>query len=78
MPLQIGDDGRGLIPIELRLQMKIDDSGRLTARIVDGELRILTPAVALENLQRLFQQPPGAPSMADELLAERRAEAACE
>ncbi len=78
VPLQIGNDGRVLIPVELRRQMKIDDSGRLTARIVDGELRILTPTVALEHLQRLFQQPPGAPSIVDEFIAERRAEAARE
>jgi len=75
VPLQIGADGRVLIPIDLRRQMKIDDSGRLTARIVDGELRLITPTIALEHLQRMFRQPPGAPSIVDELIAERRAEA---
>jgi bifunctional DNA-binding transcriptional regulator/antitoxin component of YhaV-PrlF toxin-antitoxin module len=75
VPLQIDADGRLLMPIELRRQMKIDADGRLTARIVEGELRLVTPTVALEHLQRLFRQPPGSPSMVDELIAERRAEA---
>ena len=75
VPLQIGTDGRVLIPVDLRRQMKIDDSGRLTARIVDGELRLITPTIALERLQEMFRQPPGAPSVVDELIAERRAEA---
>ncbi len=75
VPLQIGADGRVLIPVDLRRQMKIDDSGRLTARIVDGELRLITPAVALEHLQNMFRMPPGTPSVVDEFIAERRAEA---
>jgi len=75
VPLQIGNDGRVLIPVELRRQMRIDDSGRLTAHIVDGELRVMTPTVALEHLQRMFRQPEGAPSIVDEFIAERRAEA---
>ena len=75
VPLQIGNDGRVLIPVELRRQMKIDDSGRLTARIVDGELRLITPTVALEHLDRLFAPLRGGPSIVDEFIAERRAEA---
>lgn len=75
VPLHIGADGRILIPIDLRRQMKIDDSGRVTAHIVDGELRLITPTVALEHLQSMFRQPPGAPSIVDEFIAERRAEA---
>jgi len=75
VPLQIGMDGRVLIPVELRRQMKIDDSGRLTARIVDGELRLISPTVALDHLDRLFAPLRGGPSLADELIAERHAEA---
>ncbi len=78
LSLQIGADGRVLIPVELRRQMKIDNSGRLTARIVDGELRLISPSVALEQLQRLFAPLRDGPSLVDELLLERRAEAARE
>ena len=73
--LYIGADGRVLIPVELRRQMKLDDSGRITARIVDGELRMISPTVALEQLQHLFAPLRGGSSVVDELLAERRAEA---
>lgn len=76
VPLQIGADGRVLIPVDLRRQMKIDDSGRLTARIIDGELRLVTPALALERLQALVRrQDKGTGSVVDELIAERRGEA---
>ncbi len=75
LPLQIGTDGRVLIPLELRRQMKIDETGRLTASVVDGELRLISPAVALDQLDRLFAPLRGGPSLVDELLAERRAEA---
>lgn len=76
--LQIGADGRILIPAEMRRAMRIDESGRLNAELVDGELRLFSPAVALEKLQTLFAPLREAPSLVDELLAERRAEAARE
>ena len=79
VPLQIGVDGRVLIPVDLRRQMKIDDSGRLTARIVDGELRLISPSIALEQFHRYIQsQGLTGGSIVDELIAERRAEAARE
>ena len=76
LSLQIGADGRVLIPVELRRQMKIDETGRLTASVVDGELRLISPAIALSQLERLFAPLRGGASIVDELLAERRAEAA--
>lgn len=74
--LQMGADGRVLIPVELRRLMKVDDTGRLTASVVDGELRLVSPAVALSQLERLFAPLRGGASIVEELLAERRAEAA--
>jgi bifunctional DNA-binding transcriptional regulator/antitoxin component of YhaV-PrlF toxin-antitoxin module len=77
--LQIGADGRVLIPAELRRQMKIDASGRLTARIVDGELRLISPLAALDQLWSYVREnDKGSGSAVDELIAERRAEAARE
>ncbi len=79
VPLQIGNDGCVLIPVELRRQMKIDDSGRITARIVDGELRLISPSVALEQFHRYIQeQGLTGHSIVDELIADRRADAARE
>lgn len=74
--LRIADDGRVVIPAEMRRAMLVDDTGTITARVVDGELRVLTPKAALRSLQRMVREAsPGGVSMADELIAERRAEA---
>lgn len=74
--LRIGEDGRLVVPSEMRAAMLIDETGVITARVVDGELRVLTPKAALRSLQRMVQEAsPGGASMADELIAERRAEA---
>jgi bifunctional DNA-binding transcriptional regulator/antitoxin component of YhaV-PrlF toxin-antitoxin module len=76
VPLQVGKDGRLLIPAELRSQMMIGPKGKLTAWIEDGELRVISPLIALRRLQRLVRElDQGTGSPVDELLAERRAEA---
>jgi bifunctional DNA-binding transcriptional regulator/antitoxin component of YhaV-PrlF toxin-antitoxin module len=76
MRLTIGADGRVVIPAEMRRAMGIDKSGVVTAQVVEGELRMLAPRVALERaraLVRAFDKGQGSP--VDELIAERRAEA---
>ncbi|MGN6422393.1 MAG: AbrB/MazE/SpoVT family DNA-binding domain-containing protein [Asticcacaulis sp.] len=78
LQLQIGADGRVLIPSELRRQMRLEAGGVVNAELVDGELRLLSPAVALERLERLFAPLRDGPSLVDELIADRRAEAARE
>jgi len=56
--------------------MLIDDTGCLTARVVEGELRVLAPKAAVLRLQRRMREkvPPGV-SVVNELIADRRAEA---
>lgn len=76
--LQIGADGRILIPAEMRRAMKIDHNGKLNAELVEGELRLFSPQIALEKIQRYMQTHVEGGSMVDELLAERRAEEARE
>ena len=74
--LRIAEDGRLVIPAEMRRAMLVDETGMITARVVDGELRVLTPKAALRSLQRMGQKASAdGISMADELIAERRAEA---
>ncbi len=76
MHLQIGPDGRILIPVEFRRLMKLGPDGRVNAEWVDGELRLFSPAVALEKLQAFVaRHDRGQGSVVDELLAERRREA---
>jgi bifunctional DNA-binding transcriptional regulator/antitoxin component of YhaV-PrlF toxin-antitoxin module len=69
-------DGRMVIPAKMRSAMLIDEGGYLTARVVEGELRVLTPKAAVLKLQRrMREEVPEGVSVIDDLIAERRAEA---
>ena len=73
--LRIAANGRLVVPADMRAAMLIDDSGHLTARVVQGELRVLAPLAAVRKLQRMTQDAvPAGVSLVDELIAERRAE----
>ena len=77
--LHIAEDGRIVIPAEMRSAMLIDESGHLTVRVAEGELRAIAPKAALYKLQRMVREKlPEALSLVDELIAERRAEARSE
>jgi bifunctional DNA-binding transcriptional regulator/antitoxin component of YhaV-PrlF toxin-antitoxin module len=74
--LTIGADGRVVIPAEMRAAMQIGPDGKVTARVVDGELRVISPRAAVLRAQTLVRDVvPEGVSLADELIAERRAEA---
>lgn len=76
LTLHIGSDGRLLIPLELRSQMQIGEDGRVSARLEDGELRLMSPKLALQRLQHLVKSlDQGQGSPVDELIAERRIDA---
>lgn len=74
--LTIAPDGRLLIPAAMREAMLLGGDGKVTARVVDGELRVISPIAALRRFQDELAEfvPPGV-SLADELIADRRAEA---
>jgi len=74
VPLVIDPNGRLTIPEPLRTAMEIGPDGRVTARIEDGELRVIAPRVAIRRAQAMIRKhvKPGI-SMVDEFLAERRA-----
>lgn len=73
--LQMGAEGRVLIPVELRSLMLVGEDGKLTARVEEGELRVTSPRVALLRLQRMIKDmDQGTGSAVDELLTERKAE----
>ncbi|MGR3344155.1 MAG: hypothetical protein ACU0DI_13190 [Paracoccaceae bacterium] len=74
--LTISTDGRVVIPIEMRRAMRLGDQGAVTATVVNGELRLISPTIALEKAQALVENLVSSDvSMADELIAERRKEA---
>lgn len=74
--LQMGRDGRVLVPQAIRAAMGIDDTTKLSARVENGELRVVPQKLAFARLQALVkEQDKGEGSVVDELLAERRTEA---
>jgi antitoxin PrlF len=77
--LTIDSAGRIVIPAGFREAMGVEPGGELMARMVDGELRLLTPATAVKRAQkRVRELIPGDDSLADSLIAERRMEASRE
>lgn len=74
--VEVGPKGRVLIPAQVRRRLGIEQGTHL-AVLVDDEAVVLVPRAAIERrLQAIFKGVPV--SMADELLGERRAEAAAE
>ncbi len=76
---QIGEGGRVVIPAVMRAALGVQGGDTVLLRFDDGELRILTPRQAIRRAQELVRQyVPEGVSLADELIAERRLEAARE
>ena len=76
--VQIGAQGRLVIPAALRKALQLKPGDRLLARTV-GDSLVLERREAVERrLQERFRHIPEHVSLADELIADRRAEAAGE
>lgn len=79
-PLQVGPQGRIVIPAAVRQSLGIEPGDTLVARVEDGRLVLETRAHLLARFSARFagvrMQPAagGAGSVVDELIAERRAE----
>jgi bifunctional DNA-binding transcriptional regulator/antitoxin component of YhaV-PrlF toxin-antitoxin module len=65
-----------LIPVELRRALAVEPGEPFLARVVDGQLVIERHADALRRVQARFTGLPAGTSLADELIADRRREAA--
>ncbi len=73
--IQIGPQGRLVVPAELRRELGLNPGGRLLIRVEDGAL-ILEPRQSVERrLRARFSQVDPKVSLADDLIAERRADA---
>ena len=76
--VQVGVQGRLVIPAALRKALNLKPGDRLIAR-QEGERLVLERREAIEKrLQDRFRHIPKNVSLVDELIAERRAEAAKE
>ncbi len=77
--VRVGPGGRIVIPAACRQALDISIGDELILRLDDGGLRLLTAKQAIEQAQALVRRwVPAERSLADELIAERRAEAARE
>jgi len=77
--LVLGPKGRVLLPADMRAAMGLAEGGVITAWLKDGEVRLHSHAHGLRKIQREASSMPRAAVYAsDELIAERRAEAAKE
>ncbi|MBK8638167.1 MAG: AbrB/MazE/SpoVT family DNA-binding domain-containing protein [Chromatiaceae bacterium] len=78
--IKISEGGRVVVPAEVRKALGVTEGETLLGELRDGALVLTTRRAQLAASRRLFQQsfPPGSPSLADELIAERREAAANE
>ncbi len=76
--LKIDSAGRVVIPAEMRAAMSAKPGDMVTAQVVDGEFRVISPDVALKRFQAIGREwrkrNPGV-DLVQELVADRRAEA---
>ncbi len=76
---KIGSGGRLVIPAEIRHALGLEEGEPVVMRVVDGELRVWSLSEGVRRAQAIVRQyvPPGV-SLADDLIADRRAENARE
>jgi len=75
-PIALAIDGQGrlTVPPGMQAAMLLGTDGKITARVEDGELRVIAPRVAIRRAQEIARKyaKPGE-NVVDEFLAERRA-----
>ena len=75
----LGESGRIVLPVAIRKKFGLEAGERLTVFIQDGEIRIVSRKMALENIRAgIIKQRGTLKGILDEFLAERREEAALE
>jgi bifunctional DNA-binding transcriptional regulator/antitoxin component of YhaV-PrlF toxin-antitoxin module len=73
--LTVDGQGRVTLPPEFLAEMALGAGRKVTAFLKDGEVRMLSPAVAVRKVQAFARTlPHSETSVVDEFLAEKRAE----
>ena len=76
---KIDKNGRVFIPADYRRELGLKPGDRVVVQLHEGELKVVPHAEALRRVRELVARyVPSDRSLADELIAERRAEAARE
>ena len=77
--VRLGPDGRVVVPAAIRDALGLKEGDVLFARLEGGEIKLLTPRAAMMRAQAIVRQfVPENVSLVDELIADRRREAARE
>ena len=74
--VRVGPKGRIVLPIEARRALGIQEGDELVAILEEDGIRLMTRKAAIRSLKEMFKDVEG--SLVDELIADRRAEAARE
>ncbi len=79
LDVTLGPGGRVVIPAVYRKAMQVKEGDRLMARMVDGELRLISPEMGIKRAQRMVREMiPADVDLIEELFAMRREEVADE
>ena len=79
MKVNVLPNGRLVLPVSLRKQLGVEKGGQLVANMEDGAVVLSTPDRALDEAGALFRSfLSDDASVADEVIADRRAESAKE
>jgi AbrB family looped-hinge helix DNA binding protein len=73
--VRLDPQGRMVIPAKLRKLLEIEPGDTLLARFHEGQLVLEKAETIKRRLKKRFSRLPRGKSLAEELLAERRAEA---
>jgi bifunctional DNA-binding transcriptional regulator/antitoxin component of YhaV-PrlF toxin-antitoxin module len=76
LTVRFGPDGRVLVPVELRRALGVKPGEPLVARVLGRQLVIERREDALLRIQGRFADVPPGVSLAEELIEDRRREAA--
>jgi AbrB family looped-hinge helix DNA binding protein len=77
LQMKMSDGGRVVMPAEIRQALGLKEGDAVLWSLVDGEARVTSRAQRIRQAQALVRQHvPAGVSLADELIAERRQEAA--
>jgi AbrB family looped-hinge helix DNA binding protein len=77
--VRVSEGGRIVIPAEYRNALNMEVGDDVILCLADGEIRLFTPDEAIRRAQEMVRRyVPEGRSLSDELIAERRAEAARE
>jgi bifunctional DNA-binding transcriptional regulator/antitoxin component of YhaV-PrlF toxin-antitoxin module len=79
MGSRIQDGGRLVVPVELRRELGLQTGSDVVLDVVNGALRVRTMEQVVKDAQAMMRRyVPEGVSLVDELIADRRAEAARE